>query len=171
MKTMRFATVVAQAGKPDVHLSLVDPARDAPLQKALKAHRVMTIHQSRGSTDYGTIGYEKTPTSQILIFPRSLRKFASARIVGVKYDLLARPPEPKREAMKSPKPRKSKADPKPKRPQRSGKVTAFIPPRADRADPEEESLTDLQAGIRRALRLMDEGKPVAAYNYLKLLAS
>jgi hypothetical protein len=156
MKTMRFASVVAQAGKPDVHLSLVDPTKDATLQKALKAHRVMTIHQSRGSTDYGTIGYEKTPTSQILIFPKSLRKYAEAKIVGVKYDLFDEsntlPPKPP-PARKSPKP------PKPK-----------PPPVPEDSEPV-ENLADLRSGIRRALRLLEQGKQVAAYNCLERLVS
>jgi hypothetical protein len=156
MKTARFASIVAHAGKPDVHLTLVNLAKDAPLQRALKAHRVMTIHQSRGSTDYGTIGYEKTPTSQILIFPKSLRKYAEAKIIGVKYDLFDEsntlPPKPP-PARKSPKPTK----PKP-------------PPVPEDSEPD-ENLAALHAGIRRALRLLEQGKQVAAYDCLERLVS
>jgi hypothetical protein len=45
MGTVRFSKVVEAAGKPIVHLLWVDPAKDATLQKAIKAARVMTVYQ------------------------------------------------------------------------------------------------------------------------------
>src|SRR5262245_39888466 len=66
------------------------PGEGAILQKAIKANRVMTIHQRPDGTktDYGTIGFEKNVPGQVLIFPKSVRSFADKRVVGVKYDLL-----------------------------------------------------------------------------------
>jgi len=50
----------------------------------------MTIHQPPAGTktDYGTIGFEKNVSGQVLIFPKSLSSFADKRVIGVKYDLL-----------------------------------------------------------------------------------
>jgi len=50
----------------------------------------MTIHQPPAGTktDYGTIGFEKNVSGQVLIFPKSLKSFADKRVIGVKYDLL-----------------------------------------------------------------------------------
>jgi hypothetical protein len=50
---------------------IMDPAKDTILQKPLiKANRVMTIHQRPISKkiDYGTIGFEKNVSGQVLIF-------------------------------------------------------------------------------------------------------
>ena len=95
MKTARFATIVAKSGRPALHLAWQPLAKDAALKTALAAHRVMTIHQAlRGPhKDFGTVGFTKAPRTQILIFPRSLRRFAGQRIVGINYDLLADAPK------------------------------------------------------------------------------
>ena len=60
MKTARFATVVAKAGRPEVYLALMDPAKDRVLQAALKANRVMTVSQETvgHKTDRGQIGFK-----------------------------------------------------------------------------------------------------------------
>src|SRR4029077_12079301 len=92
MDTVRFSKIVETVGKPSVHVLWIDPENDTILQKAIKANRVMTIHQPPvgAKTDYGTIGFEKNVSGQVLIFPKSLRSFAFAdkRVIGVKYDLL-----------------------------------------------------------------------------------
>lgn len=91
MKTARFATIVAKCGRPTLHLAWQPLAKDAALKSALAANRVMTIHRAlRGPhTDFGTVGFVKEPNTQVLIFPRSLRRFAGQRVVGINYDLLA----------------------------------------------------------------------------------
>ena len=78
MGTVRFSKIVETIGKPSVHVLWMDPAKDTVLQKAIKANRVMTIHQRPAGTktDYGTIGFEKNVSGQVLIFPESLRSFA-----------------------------------------------------------------------------------------------
>jgi hypothetical protein len=91
LKTARFSQVVETAGRPIVYLTWMKPQRDPALRTALKANRVMTVHQTvRGSgTDYGTVGLHLGGHSQILIFPRSLKRFEDRRIVGIKYELFA----------------------------------------------------------------------------------
>ena len=42
MHTVRFSKT---AGKPILHVLWIDPAKNIILQKAIKANRVMTIHQ------------------------------------------------------------------------------------------------------------------------------
>lgn len=91
MKTARFATVVAKCGKPVPHLAWIALEQDRELKSALAANRVMTIHQIArgGKKDFGTVGFTKGPQTQILIFPKSLRRFGDRRIVAINYDLLA----------------------------------------------------------------------------------
>jgi len=73
MKTARFAAVVEAAGKPDTHLLLVSPEKDKALQAAIKAHRVMTVHQELvgNKADHGTVGFVPGRARQFLIFPKS----------------------------------------------------------------------------------------------------
>ena len=61
MGTVRFSKIVETAGKPIVHLLWMDPAKDLVLQKAIRANRVMTVHQEqiKAKADYGTIGFQK----------------------------------------------------------------------------------------------------------------
>jgi hypothetical protein len=116
MKTARFSMVVAKAGKPEVHTSWVAPEKDAVLKKALANQRVMTVHVTEGQADFGTVGFQKIGNSQVLLFPKSLRRFADRRVVGIKYDLLAdNPPSGKkiRSARQSPaRPKASSLRPK-----------------------------------------------------------
>jgi hypothetical protein len=51
----RFSKIVETVGKLSVHVLWVDPEKDTMLQKAIKANRVMTIHQRPvgTKTDYG----------------------------------------------------------------------------------------------------------------------
>lgn len=124
MKTARFNDVVAQSGRPELHLAWTVPAADTVLQTALKQHRVLTVYQqTRGSKkDHGVVGLEAAPQAQYLIFPKSLRRFADRRIVGINYDLL-------REGLsmggKLPPPR---APRKPSAPAPSKKVVQFEAP-------------------------------------------
>ena len=90
MKTARFGTVIAKCGKPVPHLAWVDVEKDRELKSALGANRVMTIHQIArgGHKDFGTVGLSKGPHTQILLFPKSLRRFNDRRIVAIDYDLV-----------------------------------------------------------------------------------
>jgi len=69
MGIVRFSKIVETAGRPIVHLLWMDPAKDLVLQKAIHANRVMTVHQEQNNAkaDYGTIGFQKGVSGQILI--------------------------------------------------------------------------------------------------------
>ena len=83
LKTARFSLALAKCGRPSVHLTLVAPDKDPALRKLQRETRVMTIHRRhRGAgADYGTVGVDPERGAQLLVFPRSLRRFAGKRIV------------------------------------------------------------------------------------------
>jgi hypothetical protein len=167
VKAVRFTEVVKAAGKPDVHLLLTEPALDPVLQKAVKAHRVMTVHQTAvgNKADHGIVGLVEGVKGQLLIFPKSLRAFESSQVVGIKYDLLKRDlpsgrstlPKPRRPASKKSSPRKPPA----------AKIIPFPVSRPEsEEDGTEATLESFKAVIRRALKALDAGKQVAAYRLL-----
>jgi hypothetical protein len=93
-RTARFRSVVEKCGRPDVHLSLVAPAKDRELKKLSDRCRVMTVWQAHhGGADYGVVGIFDELGVQFLVFDRSLRSFSGRRIVGIDYSLLDAPPE------------------------------------------------------------------------------
>jgi hypothetical protein len=100
VSTVRFAKVIEACGTPDIHLLLIDPAKDKTLQAAIKADRVMTLYQQSGGTDHGIVGFEQGRSRQFLVFPKPLHPFLGQRIVGIKYELLEDAPVPKKEATK-----------------------------------------------------------------------
>src|SRR6516164_8680368 len=131
--TVRFSKIVETVGKPSVQLLWIDPEKDNILQKAIKANRVMTIHQLTvgTKTDYGTIGFEKNVSGQVLIFPKSLRSFADKRVIGVKYDLREWEAAPKSQQAPKPEPAKPPIKSKPK----EIPVTTVEPPVAEKSAP------------------------------------
>ncbi len=60
-KQVRFASVVAVAGKPEVYLPLFDPKQDRAFMRALKENRVLSVRQEPTSTraDFGTVGFDE----------------------------------------------------------------------------------------------------------------
>ena len=100
MSTVRFAKVLEACGKPDIHLLLIDPAKDKTLQAAIKSDRVMTLYQQSTGTDHGVVGFEQGRSRQFLLFPKPLKPFIGQRIVGIKYELLEDSPAPKKETAK-----------------------------------------------------------------------
>ena len=106
MSTVRFSKVLEACGKPDIHLLLIDPAKDKTLQAAIKSDRVMTLYQQAGGTDHGVVGFEQGRSRQFLVFPKPLKSFQGQRIVGIKYELLEDAPAPEKEPAKkeAPKP-------------------------------------------------------------------
>jgi hypothetical protein len=107
MKTIRFATVVEKAGKPEAYTLWQDPEKDQEFQKALSDDCVMTIIREPATTkaDVASVGYVKQPNALYLIFPRPVTAFKENRIVGIKEDLLALP-KPKGEVVKVSEPKK-----------------------------------------------------------------
>jgi len=90
-KTVRFASVVAAAGKPEVYLPLFDPKKDRTFMRAVREHRVLSIRQDPASKrqDYGTVGFDEHGHFTYLVFPKSLAAFRDARVVGIKYEVVS----------------------------------------------------------------------------------
>ena len=176
MKTVRFASLVQQSGHPEVYLLLTDPRHDQDFQRALKARRVLSVH--RDKTDFATPGYTAGPQSQVLVFPKPLKIPDEVRVVGIHYDLLKEAPlekagpTPKKKHAAKLHPKEAPTLPaKPaiaKKPP-ADKVISFPKPAKEETEEEPESVTELKAGIRKALKALEDGKQVAAFNLLQRL--
>ncbi len=181
MKTVRFATVVEAAGRPDVHILLTRPENDSALQAAIKAHRVMTVHQDpiRRRADHGTIGFDPGPSRQFLIFPHSLSQFAGRSIVAIKYDLLkdgesqAKDGESQAES-KSPKTTKRKRTSGSKTKRLETSTTKIIPftkvVSQGEPDPNNDRFDDPSEQLHRAMELLKQGRQDAAVVLLRKLS-
>jgi hypothetical protein len=88
VKTSRFRAVVEACGKPEVYTLWQTPNSDRHFQSALKNNRVMTIRQSPTGTDFGIIGFDKAKLARLLLFPKSLKRFAGQRIIGIDWTLV-----------------------------------------------------------------------------------
>jgi len=189
MKSVRFSKVVEKCGKPEVYLLMSET--DPEFHHALEAGKIMSLSdESHGSgTEYGTVGYVKKHHGQLLLFPNSLKAFADAKIIGIKYDLLveekgpdknesgpSRPKkqkEPKEKAPKQTAERKSatrKEKKKGKRGQeRSVKKVISFPAKSEiKEDDQDNAIMTL---VRQALRALEKGNSVAAYNILKRIVT
>jgi hypothetical protein len=192
VSTVRFAKVVEACGKPDVHLLLIDPAKDKPLQAAIKADRVMTLYQQSGGTDHGIVGFEQGRSRQFLVFPEPLKPFLGQRIVGIKYELLEGTSASKKETIKKEAVKPDQPPPtlvskgglaKPgetappkgekldqERPQAASEdnVVKFrIPERDQQAAVGGDDLKKLKRQVRKAMDALEQGKQVLAFNLLK----
>jgi hypothetical protein len=174
MKTARFATVVEAAGKPDVHILLTRPENDSALRAAIKAHRVMTVHQDpiRRRADYGTIGFDPGLSRQFLIFPRSLSRFAGRSIVAIRYDLL-KDGESQAES-KSPKTSKRKRTSGSKTKRSETSTTKIIPftkaVSQEVPDLHDDRFDDPTKQLHRAIELLKQGRQDAAVSLLRKLS-
>jgi len=105
-----------------------------------------------------------------LIFPKSLRVFGKQTVIGIKYDLIdsrevpksKRPPALK--APKKPKPKPQAARRERPEPPEPRKVVAFTPPSDDE---ESDEVADLKRDVRQAIKALEDGRQVAAFNLLK----
>ena len=88
VKTVRFTQVVEKCGKPQVYTLWQKPSADRHLQSQLKNNRVMTILKSPTGTDFGIVGLKENKEARYLIFPKSLKRFADKRIVGIDWALV-----------------------------------------------------------------------------------
>jgi hypothetical protein len=88
--TVRFSALVKASGQPSVYLPLVAPCEDKEFMRAVKEQRVLTIHQEPTSKrrDAGTVGFVEEKFVTYFVFPKSLKDFDGARVVGIKYDVL-----------------------------------------------------------------------------------
>lgn len=156
----RFSHIIKTAGRPETYLALTDPGKDRTLQKLVKAGRVMTVHQNArgGKPDFGEAGFKAGHSRQYLVFPRSIKRFAGKRVVGIKYELLEDAPKSRPSA--KPKPR-----PKTRVPTVSGKIIAFPTPQKEREESAE--VTKIKTRVRRAIKALEAGKQVAAFHLLR----
>ena len=87
-KTSRFADVVESCGTPQTYMLWRPPAKDRHLQSAVKRTRILTILHSDAGTEFGCVGLVERPQAIYLEFPKSLKRFADQRIVGIKWELV-----------------------------------------------------------------------------------
>ncbi|CAN5697734.1 hypothetical protein BH09VER1_BH09VER1_04820 [soil metagenome] len=173
VKTVRFSQVVEQCGQPEIHLLLMDPAKDAKFQKAIKSQRVMTVFQSTHGqqADHAEVAFEAGTKRQFLIFPNSLGRFAGGRVVGIKYELMESGETSRKSRClgsadpSSGKASKAKSGPPP------DKVVAFPKHHhfalKDDDEEEGEAIAQIKAHVRHAMEYLEKGKSVAAFNLLK----
>ncbi len=87
VKTARFAEVVAKCGEPQTYTVWRKRADDPQLKKLLAQNRIMTIRRGTGA-DFGEVGFHEAKSTIYLQFPKSLKRFAGQRIVGIKWDVV-----------------------------------------------------------------------------------
>ena len=87
-KTLRFVAVVEACGRPLVYTLWLPPKKDQRLQKQIRQAHIMTVQRSAGGTDFGCVGFIERKGALYLEFPKSLKRFADQRIVGIKWDLV-----------------------------------------------------------------------------------
>ena len=90
MKTIRFGDLVRTSGRPHTLALWSGPKKNPELQKAIRARRIMTVHQENVGTkrDFGLVGFHPDPLSSYLVFPRRLQAKVGERVVGINYALL-----------------------------------------------------------------------------------
>ena len=88
VKTIRFAEVVEKAGRPETYTLWQKPKSDRHLQSLLKNHRLMSILQTKSGTDFGLVEFCERKGITYLAFPKSLKRFAEKRIVGINWELV-----------------------------------------------------------------------------------
>ena len=88
IKTARFSQVIESCGKPQVYTLWQKPFTDRHLQAEIKKTRVMTILRSESGTDFGIVGFKESREARYLIFPKSIKRFAEKRIIGIDWALV-----------------------------------------------------------------------------------
>ncbi len=88
VKSSRFSVVVEAAGQPQIYTLWQPPEKDRNLQSQVRQNRVMSIQRSESGSDFGTVGLAKRKGAIHLVFPKSLKRFADQRIVGIKWELV-----------------------------------------------------------------------------------
>jgi hypothetical protein len=88
VKTARFSQVVEKCGRPQVYTLWQKLAADRHLQAQIKNSRVMTIQKSEGGTDFGVVGFKSRKGATYLVFPKSLKRLADKRIIGIDWALV-----------------------------------------------------------------------------------
>ena len=188
MKTAKFSEVVKKCGEPAIYLAWVDPARDKTLKRALSEHRVMTLHQELhgGKKDFGSVGFLKDRHAQLLVFPKSLRRFAERKVIAIDYSLIAKDQlsagvdsleklEKETRAVRV----KSRMEHRPARKSKSAPSKSKVAPRSKvqparrnppmKTLPDRDSVKKILSEVERAVADLSAGKSVPAYKRLTRL--
>ena len=88
IKTARFSQIIESCGNPRVYTLWQKPTADRHLQSQINNNHVMTILKGQSGTDLGLVGFKETKDARYLIFPKSLKRFAEKRIVGIGWALV-----------------------------------------------------------------------------------
>ena len=88
IKTARFSQIVEKCGEPRVYTLWQKPSADRHLQAQIKKTRLMTILKSESGTGFGIVGFKESKEARYLIFPKSLKRFADKRIIGIDWTLV-----------------------------------------------------------------------------------
>jgi hypothetical protein len=90
-KTVRFAQLVEEFGRPEQVTLWTAPEENRDFMKAVRENRVVTvIHQNIGSkADYGLVGFFKKALAAFVVFPKRLPYPAETKIIGIKYQEIA----------------------------------------------------------------------------------
>ena len=88
-KTVRFSQVVEKCGKPKPYTLWQKPSADRHLQAQLKNNRIMTVLKSESGTDFGIASFKEKKGASYLVFPKSLKRFADRRVVGIDWTLVS----------------------------------------------------------------------------------
>ncbi len=88
VKTARFSQVVEKCGKPQVYTLWQKPSADRHLQVQINNNRVMTVQKSESGTHFGLVDFKNGKGAAYLVFPKSLKRFAEKRIIGIDWALV-----------------------------------------------------------------------------------
>jgi hypothetical protein len=83
--TARFSQVIEKSGEPNVYTLWRKPAADKRFQTQVRNDRVMTVQKSESGTDFGIVGFKQRKGATYLVFPKSLKRFADKRIIGINW--------------------------------------------------------------------------------------
>jgi hypothetical protein len=87
-KTARFSEVVEKCGTPQVYTLWQSPKKDRHFQSQIRQAHLMTVTRTESGTEFGMVGFVERPQAIYLEFPKSLKRFANRRVVGIKWELV-----------------------------------------------------------------------------------
>jgi hypothetical protein len=89
VKTARFSQVIEKCGKPQVYTLWQKPSADRHIQSQIRSNRVMTVQKSESGPAFGIVGFKERKGATYLVFPKSLKRFADKRIIGIDWALVS----------------------------------------------------------------------------------
>ena len=87
-KTVRFAQLVKESGRPELVTLWAPPGKDRQFAQAIKAGKVLSVRQINVGTkkDFGIVGFVEEPGTSYYVFPKSIKTHKDKRVVGIKYE-------------------------------------------------------------------------------------